>query len=339
MPAVTNAQIRRPVLRYHGGKWRLAPWIISHFPKHSAYVEPFGGGASVLMQKEPSREEVYNDLDGDIVNVFRVLRNPFKAYILEHLLSLTPYAREEFEGAYEEAVSDVEQARRTIIRAFMAQGSGGATRNDINGWRSRRVSSRWPVADWQSYPCEIPLFVERLRNVTIENRPAIDVIKRYDSTDTLIYADPPYLPETRTPDGQRAYRHEMTDEDHAELRRLSTAQRVWLSCLAMTRQCTRSCIAAGRWSASRAGQPTMRRGSNAYGSRLQQQSGQCRECCSNTSPDRPLAIFGYRRARSGRRGRWHQDRRHVRDRSVLPQGIAQALAGCADLRGCVRIER
>lgn len=217
MPAVTNAQIRRPVLRYHGGKWRLAPWIISHFPKHSAYVEPFGGGASVLMQKEPSREEVYNDLDGDIVNVFRVLRNPFKAYILEHLLSLTPYAREEFEGAYEEAVSDVEQARRTIIRAFMAQGSGGATRNDINGWRSRRVSSRWPVADWQSYPCEIPLFVERLRNVTIENRPAIDVIKRYDSTDTLIYADPPYLPETRTPDGQRAYRHEMTDEDHAEL--------------------------------------------------------------------------------------------------------------------------
>src|ERR1700730_12845437 len=103
----------RPVLRYHGGKWLLALWIISHFGPHSVYVEPFGGAASVLLRKERSRVEVYNDLWGTVVNVFRVLRDPEKAAELAHLLYLTPFARAEFDQvapAAPEALSEIEQA-------------------------------------------------------------------------------------------------------------------------------------------------------------------------------------------------------------------------------------
>ena len=123
--------IRRPVLRYHGGKWKIAPWIISHFPEHDVYVEPFGGGASVLMRKTPVRTEIYNDLDGDIVNLFQVLRSPESASELSRQLALTPYARKEFDAAYTATSDSLERARRTIIRAFMGQGSNAATRDSI----------------------------------------------------------------------------------------------------------------------------------------------------------------------------------------------------------------
>jgi len=109
----------RPVLRYHGGKWRLASWIISHFPPHRVYVEPFGGAASVLLRKPRSYAEVYNDMDGEIVNVFRVLRDPARARELERVLRLTPFAREEFELSYIRDEDPIEQARRTIVRAFI----------------------------------------------------------------------------------------------------------------------------------------------------------------------------------------------------------------------------
>src|SRR3990167_11343170 len=103
----------RPVMRYHGGKWRLAPWVIEHFPEHRVYTEAFGGGASVLMRKPRSYAEVYNDLDGEIVNVFRVLRDPSQARELERLLRLTPFARSEFETSYITDGDPLEQARRT----------------------------------------------------------------------------------------------------------------------------------------------------------------------------------------------------------------------------------
>jgi DNA adenine methylase len=93
--------LTRPALRWHGGKWRLAPWILSHFPAHRCYVEPYGGGASVLLRKAPSDAEVYNDLDGDVVTLFRVLRDAAQSDRLVRLLRLTPFARAEFEGAYE----------------------------------------------------------------------------------------------------------------------------------------------------------------------------------------------------------------------------------------------
>src|SRR3954471_8601570 len=99
----------RPVLRYHVGKWILAPWIISHFPSHRVYTEAFGGAASVLMRKPRSYGEVYNDLDGEIVNLFHVLRGP-RAGELIASLRLTPFARIEFEESYETAADPVEQA-------------------------------------------------------------------------------------------------------------------------------------------------------------------------------------------------------------------------------------
>src|SRR3954470_24963100 len=87
----------RPALRYHGGKWKIAPWIISHFPPHRIYVEPFGGAASVLLRKHRAYAEVYNDLDDWAVNLFRLLGDEQSAERLRRLLELTPFARTEFE--------------------------------------------------------------------------------------------------------------------------------------------------------------------------------------------------------------------------------------------------
>jgi DNA adenine methylase len=165
----------RPVLRYHGGKWLLAPWIISHFPPHEIYVEPFGGAASVLMRKKRSRVEVYNDLWTTVVNVFRVLRDSEKADELAWLLYLTPFARDEYDHTSAgdlEGLSDVEAARRTILRSFA--GFGSASTNGAHSTGFRAVSDKTApkaAANWANYAAQIRGFVERLRGVAIENRP------------------------------------------------------------------------------------------------------------------------------------------------------------------------
>lgn len=226
----------RPVLCYHGAKWRIAPWVIAHLPQHAAYIEPYGGSAGVLMRKPAARTEVYNDLDGDIVNVFRVLRDREQAAELARQLELTPYAREEFEAAYEIADDPIERARRTIIRAFMGFGFASATRGMTeilsrgrahrtcrDGFRSRGRAGfcsvanerRMPAREWTSYPAQIPAFVERLAEVEIENRPALDVIRQQDTQDALFYVDPPYPMQAR--DAGRDYAYEMTDDEHREL--------------------------------------------------------------------------------------------------------------------------
>jgi DNA adenine methylase len=110
--------ITRPVLRYPGGKYKMAKWIISHFPQHDFYVEPYGGAGSVLMRKQKVMGEIYNDLDGGVVNVFRVLRDPEKAKELERLIRLTPFAYEEYKCAYDPWDNDIEYARRVIFRLW-----------------------------------------------------------------------------------------------------------------------------------------------------------------------------------------------------------------------------
>lgn len=209
-----KARKPRPILRYHGGKWLLAPWIISHFPEHRIYVEPFGGAASVLLQKKRSYAEVYNDLDGEIVNLFRVVRD--RGEELRGLLYLTPYSRDDYKLSFEQSTDPVEQARRTVIRSFMGFGSNALNRNIKSGFRSNsNRSGTTPAHDWTNYPDKLEFIIERLKGVIIENRPAVELIQPHDSEKTLFYLDPPYLPETRsTNTDTKGYTHEMTTEDH-----------------------------------------------------------------------------------------------------------------------------
>lgn len=212
---------RRPALRWHGGKWVLAPWIIQHFPPHRIYVEPFGGAASVLLRKPRSYAEIYNDLDDEVVTLFRVLRDPDSAARLVSLLELTPFARAEFEQAYEPTDDPVERARRLVVRSFMGFGSDGHNAATKTGFRANSTrSGTTPAHDWTNYPANLRKIVERLIGVVIENRPATQVMATHDGSETLHYVDPPYMPETRSRKSRksgeryRAYRHELTRDDH-----------------------------------------------------------------------------------------------------------------------------
>jgi DNA adenine methylase len=209
--------ITRSVMRYPGGKYRLAAWVISHFPAHETYVELFGGAASVLMKKTRSIGEVYNDLNGDVVNVFRILRDREQAAELARLLALTPYANEEYRLAYENCDDPIERARRMIFRSFAGHGSDSVFRAHagFRGYKNKQ-SGVTTANEWSNFPKEIPVFVERLRVVCIEQREAIKIISIYDRPDTLFYADPPYLISTKSARSVK-YFCEMTEEEHVEL--------------------------------------------------------------------------------------------------------------------------
>lgn len=213
-----NCECKRPALRYHGGKWILAPWIISHFPDHRVYVEPYGGAASTLIRKERSYAEIYNDLDGEIVSFFRVLQDAGSAARLIELLRLTPFARDEFEIAYEPTECPIERARRLAIRSFMGFGSDGHNGSRKTGFRANsNRSGSTPAGDWSNYPDGLQSIVDRFKRVTIENRPAIEVMLQHDSDEAIHYVDPPYMHSTRSKarnSTRKNYRHEMTDEDH-----------------------------------------------------------------------------------------------------------------------------
>ena len=208
--------MKHPLIRYHGGKFRLSDWIISHFPKHETYVEPFGGGASVLLSKLPSRMEVYNDLDSEVVNFFEVLRNQQLAEKLAEQIELTPYAREEFLNARAETNDKVELARRLVVRAQMGFGSAGATKGNTGFRLDTARTGSDIVTIWQRQPELILQAAERLKKVLIENRDAVKVIQDHDRKDTLFFVDPPYVLDTRNIGG-KAYRHEMTNVDHEQL--------------------------------------------------------------------------------------------------------------------------
>lgn len=224
-----SKQPRRPALRYHGGKWKLAPWVLQHLPPHQIYVEPFGGAASILLRKPRTHGEVYNDLDGDVVTLFRVLRDPAKAEQLRRRVELTPFAREELRAAYSPPQDDIDTAHKMIVRAFMGFGSASMTRMHITGFRfNSNRSGTTPATDWSHWPNHVPALVARLRGVVIENKDFAAVIGDHDGPATLFYCDPPYVQATRSSlthkNGNRGhyYRHDMSDDDH---RRLAEALR------------------------------------------------------------------------------------------------------------------
>jgi DNA adenine methylase len=205
----------KPILKYPGAKWRLAPWIISHMPPHESYLEPYFGSGAVFFGKPPAHIETVNDLDGEVVNFFRVCRE--RPDDLADTLTLTPWARAEREAAYEPATDDLERARRFAVRTWQTY---GAFSDKSCGWRATtgKHTNNGPncPALWARLPAVIREAFERLLTAQIECRPALDVIRRYNGPKVLIYADPPYMHSTRTARG-KAYRHEMTDADHAEL--------------------------------------------------------------------------------------------------------------------------
>lgn len=200
------------LVRYHGGKVRIADKIVGLFPGHDCYVEPFGGGGAVLLSKRRARLEVYNDLDGDMVALFRALRD--RPIDLADAIALTPFAREEHQEAYVETDDDVERARRVLIRSHFGHGSSGIHR--ATGFRAAGLrAGTLPVHGWMTLPETIRVAAERMRGVVIERRPAVQVMQAHDGAQTVHYVDPPYLPETR--DKGRDYRHEMTVGEHEEM--------------------------------------------------------------------------------------------------------------------------
>lgn len=203
----------RPPFAYYGGKTLIASKIVGLLPAHDHYVEPFAGSLAVLLAKPKSRVETVNDIDGDLMTFWRVLRD--RPADLARAAALTPHSRAEFVGVRDLDVPDeVERARRVWV--LLSQGRT----------RSLRAKSAWRFhfdpGSRQTVPDELETFVlrmteaaARIRGVSLECRPAIDVVEAYGrQAGVLIYADPPYLGETRA----SGYRHEMTDEsDHRAL--------------------------------------------------------------------------------------------------------------------------
>ncbi|MBF0171759.1 MAG: DNA adenine methylase [Nitrospinae bacterium] len=209
----------KPILRYHGGKWRLAKWILPFFPPHRIYVEPFGGAASVLLRKPRTLGEVYNDLNGDMVNLFRVMQRRETAEELIHRIEWTLFSRQEFDDAYLPTDDPIDRALKTLVRAGMGYGSTGVT-GQKTGFRGKIYTRKLSVEsnDWPAIPSNLLAVHQRLRGVVIENRPALDLIRAHDGPETLFYCDPPYMASTRSAYySKRGYSHEMTDEDHEAL--------------------------------------------------------------------------------------------------------------------------
>ena len=213
----------KPALRYHGSKSQIAKWIISYFAQHECYTETFGGGGSILHQKQRSWLEVYNDLDGEVVNYFKMLRD--RPQELIKAIELTPYAKEEYLLSYEESPDPLEMARRFYVRSFMA--IAGPTAQWGTGWRRQKVvTKKYGKKKMTPAPLtfmkvdHLYIIANRLRGVQIEHDTALNVIKRYDSPDTLHYVDPPYPAGTRGRWKEKAYKHELTDDDHRELSEL-----------------------------------------------------------------------------------------------------------------------
>lgn len=205
-----DTTIKRPALRYYGGKFDIAPWIIGYMPFHLNYIEPCGGAASVLLQKPRSKLEVYNDLDSSVVNFFRMLRD-HKDELLR-AIKLTPWAREEYEYCIDRQ-DGIEGARRFFMACWMSYNGGTGSNPRLFGWRhTKDCRSRLP-ASFDITNNDLEAIAERFIGVQIEHRDFTEVIERYDNDAALIYLDPPYVPSERT-NNKNWYACEWSETDH-----------------------------------------------------------------------------------------------------------------------------
>lgn len=200
----------KAILKYPGGKWRIAQWILSYFPAHKVYLEPFFGSGAVFFNKEPSYIETINDMNGDIVNLFRVCREYPEE--LAKVIELTPFSRDEFISCNALSDDPIEQARRTLVRYHQSFGTSNSSKNS---WRNVQTYGGPRCATmWNCLPDIIQDCCKRLKDAQIENTDAFTLIQRYSNENTLIYCDPPYLQRLRK---RNMYKCEMTDEQHIEL--------------------------------------------------------------------------------------------------------------------------
>jgi len=216
-PPPTETKPARALLRYFGGKWAIAPWILSHLPPHRVYVEPFGGAASVLLRKSRSLVEVYNDLDEEIVGILRCVQDPLQCQKLMRKLRRTAYSRKEYEAAWQSKTDcPVERARRAIVRSYQSfhHETLFNQRQTPFDCAHHRSGSSCKAQGWSRYPRHLASICQRLSGVLIECLPAAEVIRLQDSVDTLFFVDPPYLPSSRS---HARYRHEMSETEHIAL--------------------------------------------------------------------------------------------------------------------------
>ena len=221
-PPITSLKSKKLIaFGWYGGKFSHLDWLLPLLPPCHHYCEPFAGSGAVLINRETSPVETYNDVDGEVVNFFRVLRDE-KEELVE-AIGLTPFSREEFAIAcvIDPEVSPLERARRFFVRARQVR-TGLAQTATLGRWANCKNTSRsgmsGVVSRWLGSVEDLPQIAERLLRVQIENRPALDVIRLYDSPETLFYCDPPYVHLTRG--DNNSYGYEMTDDEHRELAKI-----------------------------------------------------------------------------------------------------------------------
>ena len=200
------------VLKYPGAKNRIADWICEYIPEHEVYLEPFAGSLAVFFAKSQARIETLNDLDKNVVNYFRVVREHAEELAVQ--LNMTPYSRDEYYRAceYIPEDTDIEKARKFAIRCWQGFGCSNLYRNGFRS--SQQARSPHTTKEWQSLPDRLMVASQRLKNAQIENLPAAELIQRYNTPDVFMYVDPPYLHGTRK---NYLYRYEMQDQEHVEL--------------------------------------------------------------------------------------------------------------------------
>lgn len=215
----------KSVIKYPGSKWNIAPQLVELIPEHHSYVEPFFGSGAVLFNKPVSDIETVNDLDSDVVNLFRCIQKDSER--LARLVMTTPFSREEYERQFDGCTSTLyasnfQRAAGFLIKCW--QGHGFRTNGYKVGWKNDVVGREKAYALWNWYrlPDWIIDITERLRKVQIENRPALEVIERFNYSQVFMYLDPPYMLGTRS---GKQYMHEMTDAEHEELLQMITKSR------------------------------------------------------------------------------------------------------------------